>query len=147
MKELYCHSCKSKTFNFSCSSTHLRYSRGNLAYTSSIDHSQAAAPFVPLHLLCPPPPSVLRPSFRVLRPPISDLRPLYLNLISYRLHLSLPPGIRHRDIWYIFFGEYLYLSPYIVKIQLYTYKIYLNIENPSKHWFRNQNTDLYNNKI
>lgn len=53
VKELHCHSCKSKTFNFSCSSTHLWYSRGNLAYTSSIDHSQAAAPFFPLHPLLP----------------------------------------------------------------------------------------------
>lgn len=102
----------------------------------------------PLLPTSPPPPhfpSVLRPSFRVLRPPISDLRPLYLNLTSYRLHLSLPPGIRHRDtIWYIFF-EYLYLSMSRYNF-IYIYIIYLNIENLSKHWFRNQNI-LYNNNM
>ena len=56
--------------------------------TSSIDHSQAATtPFFP-----PRHPGILRPSFRVLRPPISDLRPLYLNLTPF-----LPNGL-HRDI-------------------------------------------------
>lgn len=95
-------------------------SRENLAYTSSIDHSQAAAPFFPLH---PPSTSlsVLRPSFRVLRPPISDLRPLNLNLTYYRLHLSLPPGIRYYDIWCIFFDDYLYLSVSSRKNFIYTY--------------------------